>query len=240
MEIPQQASSSNHNKSLSPNQDSPGMSTFSNGDPLSLPHRMRSKLPKLVLPKFRGDVTQYRTFWDSFESVVHTNAELSQIDKFNYLNSLLEGQAQRAIQGLPVTEDNYQAAVNILNQRFGKPQQIISAHMDELLKIPACNGDKPSQLRFVYDNVSVHVRGLEALGVDSNQYGSLLIPVIMAKLPPEVRVQIARNTTQDVWKKSDLLSVIQMEVEAREISENAKVNSDCRNTCFTRISSSNG
>ena len=39
--------------------------------------------------------------------------------------------------------------------------------MDELLKIPTCNGDKSSQLRFVYDKVSVHVRGLEALGVDS-------------------------------------------------------------------------
>ena len=173
-------------------------------------------------------VTEYRTFWDSFESAVHSNAQLSHIDKFNYLNSLLEGQAQRAIQRLPMTEDNYEAAVNILNQRFAKPQQIISAHMDELLKIPVCNGDKPWQLRFVYDKVSVHVRGLEALGVNSSQYGSLLIPVIMAKLPPEVRVQIARNTNQDVWEISDLLAVIQREVEAREISENVKVNSEQR------------
>ena len=224
VEIPPQSSSLNQTHAISPDQDSVGMfSEVSNQDPLSLPHRVRSKLPQLVLPKFRGDVTQYRTFWDSFESAVHSNAELSHIDKFNYLNSLLEGQAQRAIQGLPLTEDNYEAAVNILNQRFGKPQQIISAHMDELLKIPACNGDRPSQLRFVYDKVSVHVRGLEALGVNSSQYGSLLIPVIMAKLPPEVRVQIARNANQDVWEISDLLAVIQREVEACE-----KVNSEQR------------
>ena len=127
-----------------------------------------------------------------------------------------------------MTDANYDAAINILNQRFGKPQQIISAHMDELLKIPACNGDKPSQLRFVYDKVSVHVRGLEALGVDASQYGSLLIPVIMAKLPQDVRVQIARNTTQDVWEIGELLDVIQREVEAREISDNVKVTSDNR------------
>ena len=43
----------------------------------------------------------------------------------------------RAIQGLTVTDANYDAAINILNQRFGKPQQIISAHMDELLRIQA-------------------------------------------------------------------------------------------------------
>jgi len=144
-------------------------------------HQTQSKLPKLVLPKFRGDATKFPTFWDSFESAVHKNPGLSKIDKFDYLYSLLESVALRAIQGLTVTDANYNAPINILNQCFGKPQQIISAHMDELLKIPACNGDKPSQLRFIYDKVSVHVRGLEALGVDASQFGSLLIPVIMAK-----------------------------------------------------------
>ena len=202
---------------------SPGTAAFQSSH-----HQTQSKLPKLVLPKFRGDATKFRTFWDSFESAVHKNPGLSKIDKFNYLYSLLESVALRAIQGLTVTDANYDAAINILNQRFGKPQQIISAHMDELLKIPACNGDKPSQLRFVYDKVSVHVRGLEALGVDASQYGSLLIPIIMAKLPQDVRVQIARNTTQDVWKIGALLAVIQREVEAREISDNVKVTSDNR------------
>ena len=95
---------------------------------------------------------------------MHKNPGLSKIDKFNYLNSLLEGRALRAIQGLTVTEDNYEAAVEILQQRFGKTQQTISAHMDELMKIPACNStDKPSQLRYIYDKISVHIRGLASL-----------------------------------------------------------------------------
>ena len=62
--------------------------------------------------------------------------------------------------------------------------------MDELLKIPGYTSDKTLQLRFVYDKISLNVRGLESLGVSSSQYGSLLIPVIMSKLPQEV----ARNT----------------------------------------------
>ena len=159
----------------------------------------RSKLPKLTLQKFKGDITQFRSFWDSFTSAVHNNPNLWTIDKLNYLNSMLEDRALRAVQGLPITEGNYQSALDILNQRFGKPQAIISAHMEELMKIPACTGEKPSQLRYVYDKISVRVRGLESLGVTSQQYGSLLIPVIMAKLPAETRVQIARNTTEEVW-----------------------------------------
>ena len=188
----------------------------------------RSKLPKLVLPKFKGDITNYRTFWQSFESAVHNNTELATIDKFNYLFSLLEGQALRSIKGLAITEDNYQAAVHILQERFGKSQQIISAHMDELLKIPPCVMDKPNQLRFVYDKVSVNVRGLEALGVQAEQYGSLLIPVIMSKLPSNVRLQIARNTAKDVWVMSDLLEIIKKEVEARELSEHVKTNNETK------------
>ena len=94
--------------------------------------------------------------------------------------------------------------------------------MEELMKIPAC-GDKPSQMRYVYDKVNVHVRGLESLGVNSEQYGSLLIPVIMAKLPNDVRVQVARCTKQDEWKIDALLDIILKEVEAREISDSVKV-----------------
>jgi hypothetical protein len=99
-------------------------------------------LPKLVLPKFKGDITQWRTFWDSFNSAVRINQFLTNIDKFNHLNSLLEGQAKRSIQGLALTEQNYQAAIDILQQRFGSQQLVISTHMDELLKIPPCAGDK--------------------------------------------------------------------------------------------------
>ena len=95
--------------------------------------------------------------------------------------------------------------------------------MDELLKIAACTNDKPSSLRFVFDKINVHIRGLSSLGVISQQYGSLLIPIIMSKLPSEIRLRIARETTE-VWKIEDLIAVIRGEVEVREASESVKVN----------------
>ena len=59
------------------------------------------------------------------------------------------------------------------------------------------------QLRLVYIKISVNIRGLESLSESSNQYGSLLIPVIMSKLPHEIRVQVARNTAGEVWEMSE-------------------------------------
>lgn len=47
---------------------------------------------------------------------------------------------------------------------------------------------------------------------------------MMSKLPPEIRIQVARNTASEVWEMSDLLKVIRQEVEAREISDGVKPN----------------
>jgi len=117
----------------------------------------RPRLPKLTLPTFKGDVTRWTSFWDSYDSVIHSNTQLSSVDKFNYLYSLLEGVAAHSIKGLTLSEGNYNSAIDLLKARFGKPQKIIDAHMDELLKIPNCTVDKPHALRSVYDQTNVHI-----------------------------------------------------------------------------------
>ena len=50
---------------------------------------VKPKLPKLTLPKFKGDVTKWNTFWDSYESTIHKNDAITKVDKFNYLSYLL-------------------------------------------------------------------------------------------------------------------------------------------------------
>ena len=174
------------------------------------------------MTKFKGEVTTWNTFWDSYESAIHNSDAITKVDKFNYLTSLLEGTALHAIQGLTLTNENYDAAIEILQDRFGRPQQVITAHTDEILKIQACTGEKLSSLRYVYDKISVHIRGLAPLGVSSEQYGSLLIPIIMSKMPSNIRLQIARKASKDAWKINYLLTTIKFQIEAREISESTK------------------
>ena len=41
----------------------------------------------------------------------------------------------------------------------------------------------------------MHVHGLEALGVTSDQYGNLLIPIIISTLPQEMSLQVAHHTS---------------------------------------------
>ena len=124
----------------------------STGPPLealtsSLPHATfrpshKVKLPKISLPRFSGNPLKWSGFWDSFNSAVHNNPELSEVEKFNYLRSLLEGSAHDAIAGLMLSSTNYKEAIKILNKRFGDKQVIISKHMESLLGIEAVESDK--------------------------------------------------------------------------------------------------
>ena len=67
------------------------------------PHGAKVRLPKLSLPRFNGDLMKWPTFWDSYESAIHNNDELTEVDKFNYLRSLLERSALVAIAGLTLS-----------------------------------------------------------------------------------------------------------------------------------------
>ena len=130
------------------------------------------------------------------------------------MNSLLKGTASRTIQGLSLTEANYDSTVELLQTRFGNPQQIITTRMDKLLKLPNCVGDKASSLRLIYDKITVHLRGLRTLGIHSKQYGSLLIPVIMSKVPNDIRLRMAHENWGGVWDLDNLMTTLLAEVEA--------------------------
>lgn len=100
------------------------------------------KLPKLTLPHFNSNLTKWTAFWDSYKSAIHSNDELSRVDKFNYLRSLLEGPAFEAIQGSMLSSANYQDAISILKKRFGYWQLIVSKHTESLLNIDSVASDQ--------------------------------------------------------------------------------------------------
>ena len=206
-------------RSASPTSHPPG--DLSRGSSVS-PHShvvsaTRVKLPKLTLKKFNGDLTKWTPFWDSFESSIDHNPDLSEVDKFNYLNSLLEGPASEAISGLKLTAANYLEAIAILRRRFGNKQQIITKHMDVLLTVePITSQSDLRGLRRLYDLVESQVRGLRSLGVASESYGSLLSSVLISKLPQELRLIVSREVTTGEWDLDRLMNIVEKEIDARE------------------------
>ena len=77
--------------------------------------------------------------------MIDSNLDLSQVDKLSYLKSLLRGPAQLALEGISMTGPNYDVAVDILRQRYGDIQRIISDHMDGLLHLEAVHVHQASE-----------------------------------------------------------------------------------------------
>ena len=183
----------------------------------SSPASSRVKLPKLTIRPFNGELKAWTTFWDSFEAAIHKNGELSDVDKFNYLRSLLEHTAREAISGLSLTSADYGEAISILKKRFGSKQQIVNKHMDVLLNVdPVTSAQNVKGLRHLYDLVESHVRSLNSLGVTSDSYGNLLSPVLLNKLPPELRLIVSHEVSESDWSLDALMKAIVQEIEARE------------------------
>ena len=163
------------------------------------------KLPKLTIQPFKGELTAWTTFWDAYEVAIHSNRSLSDIERFNYLRSLLQGPALDAITGLTLTAANYREAVEVLSKRFGNKQRIIDKHMEALLSLDAVPSDTNLKaLRHLYDAIESQVRGLKSMGVTPETYGSLLSSVVVAKIPPEIRLIISRKIGDGDRKLDDL------------------------------------
>ena len=82
---------------------------------------------------------KWQTFWDSFDSAVHSNNVLTNVQKLNYLRAHLEGKAARAIAGFPLTSVNYHQSLDVLRERFGEQQRIINTHIHALMNLPHAN-----------------------------------------------------------------------------------------------------
>ena len=194
--------------------------------------KSRVNLPKIEIVKFTGNPTHWITFIDSFEAAVNKNDCLTNVEKMNYLITLVKDDAAATIQGLKLSNDNYPIALNLLRERFGDPQMLISAHMNELLNFQNVNDfNNIKELRSLYDKMETQVRSLNNLGIESKNYGSMLVPVFLSKLPTELKLIISRKFGKNLWDIESVIEAFKFEIEARErivqsTFENSKFDSD--------------
>ena len=89
--------------------------------------------------------------------------------------------------------------------------------MNKLLNLDATsNFVDIKELRTLYNNIEVQVRSLRGIGLEEKRYGPMLAPVIMSKLPQEIKLILTRKFGKDIWAIDKLLTSLREEVEARE------------------------
>ncbi|XP_064106893.1 uncharacterized protein LOC135215870 [Macrobrachium nipponense] len=182
----------------------------------------RQNMAALCRGKFKcRKITEWMPFWDQFKAIVDYKP-MPPVNKFMYLCSVLEGEAKRVTQGLAQTAANYKSVCELLEERYAKPNKIISAHTQDLMQIAMSRTPKYdnqlSALRKLKDDVIAHIRSLAALGVGGDQYGRVLTPMILSLLPHEIRLEWSCSQ-QEEGDLDGLLEFLQREIEGRERAE---------------------
>ena len=109
----------------------------------------------------------------------------------------------------------YSKDVTLLHERYGQKHRIVRTYVQALLDLPAPM-NTISSLRTFYDKTEIYIRGLESLEQMESSYGTLLVPVILKKIPEEIRKNIAREHVSSNWSLSDLRKCLLKELNVME------------------------
>ena len=169
-------------------------------------HEHFTRLPKLEIPKFAGNPLHWQSFWDCFEAAVHSNPSLTGVQKLSYLRAQLHGDAARVIAGFQLNNDNYAHLVALLTERYRQT----------LIDLPSPSNSLSSLCEF-YDATEGHIRSLSSLGKPEDSYGSLLVPILLGKLPLKTKQNLVRSHSKKEWSITELQAAIHNEVHILEM-----------------------
>ena len=64
--------------------------------------------------------------------------------------------------------------------------------------------------------ITVNLRALLSYEIESKQFGLMLVPVILEKLPDDIRLEVNRKMNGEDWDLDNLIRILILEIEARE------------------------
>lgn len=184
-----------------------GHSTSMNNTSLnaSTANSQRVRLPPISLPSFDGNIQDWESFYDCFRAMVHEDNGLSAAQKFYYLRSSLTGAALSIVKAVPMTDVNYEVAINRLKQRYANPGLIIQSHIRSLLETPHIKQPTSSELQGLHAHICAHVAALKAMNQPTLQWDAWLVTIIVSRLDPVTSHDWQlRQTSTDLPKYEDL------------------------------------
>ena len=177
------------------------------------------KLPKIDVPKFDGNIVNWRTFWEQFCISIHSRSNLSDSEKLVYLrHSLKDGSAKNVIEGLSRSGEYYAEAIESLKTRYDRPRLIHQTHVRMIVEATALKDGTGKELRRLHDTMQQHLRALKAM--DYEPFGPFVTSVLELKLDTNTMFEWQKHSqdSTDVPHYRKLLEFINLRAQASEAS----------------------
>lgn len=154
------------------------------------------KLPDIPLPSFDGSFERWLEFRDTFESLINSNNDLSNVQKFHYLRASLEGKAAEVIKSIEFSENGYSIAWNALVSRFNNSKLLVHNHLKAIFSLENINKESSVKIRNLIDQLAKHLSLIRQLGHNTDNWDTLLIFMLSAKLDSRTSVDWERFSVQ--------------------------------------------
>ncbi|XP_050558193.1 uncharacterized protein LOC126912059 [Spodoptera frugiperda] len=138
--------------------------------------------PKIDIPTFSGNYQKWISFKDLFQEAVHNNKSIPNAQKMQLLKTKLKGEAERIIQHLNISSENYKVCWDILNHRYNNDRLIFTSHMNILLSIPTMQNQVDTQIKNMFDTINECMNSLKNLGIDVVAIGPMVVHLLTQKL----------------------------------------------------------
>ncbi|XP_063538106.1 uncharacterized protein LOC134747412 [Cydia strobilella] len=147
------------------------------------------KLPKIVIPTFSGKYTEWTTFRDLFESLIHNNESIDNVQKMHYLKGYLSGEAEQLLRQIPISNSNYNKCWECLKQRYNNKRFMCQTILKRFLSQKNATCESANFLKELIDTSSDCLHALKNIGIDVNAWDAIVIHLLTLKLDPETRKQ---------------------------------------------------
>ncbi|KAM8718574.1 hypothetical protein ACLKA7_001304 [Drosophila subpalustris] len=145
----------------------------------------QSKLPKLIVPEFSGKYTDWTSWFNTFTTLIGTDAELDDLSKLMHLRSALGAVPLGVIDCLELSGVNYHRSLRLLQDRYENKAIIAQSHINELFSLKSLKQADSEAIRVLVDGVNSKLVALKSLGSDQEIFEALVFHLICSKLDDE-------------------------------------------------------
>lgn len=163
------------------------------------------KLPRVNLPSFSGKFDEWMPFHNIFDSMIHRNTTLPNVQKMQYLLAALKGAALDVVSSLETSDENYTMAWEMLIDRYDDSSLIVQKHVRALFDLPIINKENHGLLRRMIDSVLKHLRVLKALERSIDHWDDLMVHLITSRID-----QRTNRAWEITLKKGEIPSLKQL------------------------------
>ncbi|XP_075170108.1 uncharacterized protein LOC142242414 [Haematobia irritans] len=157
----------------------------------------KTRLPELKIPDFNGSYTDWPNFFSMFTTVIDNDLDLTNIEKFQHLRSLLVGAALDTISSLEPIDSNYNKALELLKNRFDNKLLLFQSHIKDIFGLKIADKGSAVSLRQLSDKLNAHVRALETVCTKEQLADGLLINIVVSKLDHQTQTKWEEGLQND-------------------------------------------